>query len=139
MSDVWGCVQHVAFRELLHLSGSAGLTLGTLLIWSEVARTGILWRLRGISFWVFPPLLGVFFFIALKEPFDVHSAGINACQEVPGEDPPWKSVVDIIFWNAGSVLTSAGIYRGADRFYDARRTTDLQLAEMKARRIREKP
>lgn len=129
------CAEHVIYRELLHLSGSAGLTLGTLLVWSEVARAGFLWRLRGLSFWIVPPLIAVFFFIALKEPFDVHSAGVNACQ-APGEtgDPWWKSVVDVLCWHAGCLLTSAGLYHAAPRLHAARDTTQRQLRNMRARR-----
>ena len=131
------CIQHVAFRELLHLSGSAGLTLGTLLIWSEVARAGLLWKLHGFSFWLFPPIIGVFLSVALMEPFDVQSAGANACQTIPGHDPPWKSVIDILSWTAGCSLTSAGLFRLAPRLHGARDEADRQMRNMRARRIRD--
>ena len=131
----WACFIHAAGREVLHLSAACSLTLAMLLVWSEVARAGWLWRLRGLSFWIVPPVFGVFLFVGFKEPFDVLYA-VSPCQVAGAGDSPWKSVADLCFWMIGCGLASAGLYRAAPRLHGARDATQRQLRQMRARRGR---
>ena len=119
----WGAVAHTAYRQLLHIATSAGLVLLALTAWSELASRGWLFKLRGYSLFLVPPLVAVFL-IQGREAFDA-AAG----------DSPLKSLIDVYLgWGAGCVLSVVGLWRLNPRIATAIETVRQQRRNMRRRR-----
>ena len=87
----WEWINHIIFRETLHITSGAFCLLGLQAVWYELRRAGIVPKLTGLVFAAFP-LAVVFGLVAVREPFDAQ------------HDPPYKSVLDLASWTFGWAL-----------------------------------
>ena len=116
------CAWHMVDRFFIHFGFGAGVALAALTAWTEVAERGWLWKLRGLSWFVFPPLVSCAL-IFIREPWDVAHG-----------DPAVKSMIDGVSWLLGTGAACFGIYRLVPRAHEARAAIFRQRLAAERRR-----
>ena len=115
-------ILHILHRALLHLACGGSAAIAALTAWHELAERGVLWRLRGHTYYVLPALIAVSL-IALREPFDVAQG-----------DPAIKSLIDGGSWVAGVGLAEWALWRLTGRLHQAQVVLNTQNTLRRERR-----
>ena len=120
----WQYIHHIINREAIHIASGAGASILFLTAWNELAERGVLWKLRGYSFYALPSITAALL-IFLREPLDV------------AHGDSWvKSFIDLSTWCLSIAVTNIGLFRLTPRLREVRVDIMKQRDRMELRKKR---